>query len=177
MAVRSETRDGHTSVDGAHHRPNSLDRQHSQNQHEARSPEEKSVAVTGSQQLAPQRCVGYRLATAEDQDSQQERRHGQPQCKDHRDQKQSPQPRLVVPREAVTETDREEDEAGSDQSRSIVAASDENQLAANDVRVGLGAGRRLARAIRIEFVILLAVFFVASELVSVRPNPPADAGQ
>jgi putative copper export protein len=35
-----------------------------------------------------------------------------------------------------------------------------------------GAGRRLARAVRTEFVILLAVFFAASELVSVHPNPP-----
>jgi copper resistance protein D len=40
-----------------------------------------------------------------------------------------------------------------------------------------GAGRRLAWAIRIEFVILLTLFFVASELVSVHPNPPADAGR
>lgn len=36
-----------------------------------------------------------------------------------------------------------------------------------------GAGRRLAKAIRIEFVVLLVVFFAASELVSVHPNPPA----
>lgn len=39
-------------------------------------------------------------------------------------------------------------------------------------RRDVGAGRRLARAIRIEFILLLVVFFAASELVSVHPNPP-----
>lgn len=35
-----------------------------------------------------------------------------------------------------------------------------------------GAGSRLAKAIRIEFVVLVLLFFAASELVSVHPNPP-----
>jgi copper resistance protein D len=39
-----------------------------------------------------------------------------------------------------------------------------------------GAGSRLARAIRIEFVLLVLVFFAASELVSVHPNPPLPSG-
>jgi putative copper export protein len=40
------------------------------------------------------------------------------------------------------------------------------------VRGEAGAGARLARAVRMELVVLLAVFFAASELVSVHPNPP-----
>jgi putative copper resistance protein D len=40
------------------------------------------------------------------------------------------------------------------------------------LRSEAGAGRRMARTIRAEFVVLLAAFFAASELVSVHPNPP-----
>jgi putative copper export protein len=53
-----------------------------------------------------------------------------------------------------------------------LAALNRARLTPAFVRGEVGAGDRLARAVRLEFVVLLAVFFAASELVSVHPNPP-----